>query len=85
MSKQFLHVAFNWQGDSKIGDVQTILNQATDWVRYAPNCWLIWTGRDVETWYEKLKPVLSTGDHLLICRIDLTVRKGCYLGQSGIG
>jgi hypothetical protein len=76
MNKRFLHVAFNWSGDPKIAEVKPVFDQATDWLRYAPNCWIIWTDKNPQTWSEWLKPFLNKGDHVFICAIDMTGKQG---------
>jgi hypothetical protein len=76
MSHRFLHIAFNWSGEPKIDEVKPVFDKATDWVRYAPNCWIVWTSSDPATWYERLKPHVGPSDHMFICAVDLTVRNG---------
>jgi len=76
MSNRYLHVGFNWAGEAKITELKPIFDKAIDWVRYSPNCWIIWTSSEPEKWYERLKPQLGSGDHLFICAIDLSERQG---------
>jgi len=76
MSHRFLHVAFNWSGDPKTTGIKEVFDRASDWMRYAPNCWIVWTNKDPETWYERLKPFLGSGEHVFICALDLTTRQG---------
>jgi hypothetical protein len=55
----FLHLAVTRQ-DSEAPDnkaIERVLDKAKDWYRYAPNCWLIYTGRDAAWWYQKLSEI----------------------------
>lgn len=76
MSKRFLHIAFNWSGDPKIAEIKPMFDKALDWTRYAPNCWIVWTSSDPARWYARLKPFLGTNDHMFICALDMTSRRG---------
>ena len=35
-------------------------NNATDWYRYSPNCWLLWTSGTPQSWFEYLKPHVAS-------------------------
>jgi hypothetical protein len=82
MAKHFLHISFNFADkDAKINTLKPVFNKATDWFRYAPNCWLVWTGRSAEKWYELLRPHISDKDSMLIVRLDISERQG-WLSES---
>jgi hypothetical protein len=76
MSKRFLHIGFNWSGEPKINELKPVFDNAIDWLRYTPNCWIVWTSSDPEKWYERVKPYLGTGDHVFICAVDMETRQG---------
>jgi len=73
---KFLHIAFNFRGPTKVQELEPIFNQGVDWVRYAPNCWIVWTTSNAETWYSRLKPSLGPNDTMLIIRVDRSERHG---------
>ena len=73
--RRFLHVAFNSK-DPRIDQWTPVFDKATDWLRYAPNCWIIYTGRDPEIWFDRVKPLLREGEHVLICELKLSNRRG---------
>ena len=74
---QFLHIAINFKsGAAKMKELEPAFNKALDWLRYAPNCWIVWTTSDPAKWYARLKPVLDEADTFFICKIDIDTRYG---------
>lgn len=73
---QFLHIAFNFRDQPKIDELRPTFDKALDWVRYAPNCWIVWTSSSPAKWYARLKPHLEEGDHVFVCAVDLDERAG---------
>jgi hypothetical protein len=76
----FLHLAI-WPKGEDAPDhkaVQAVLNKARDWYRYAPNCWVIYTGRDAEWWYEKLSniPGMKGDASFFIAELKIDNRAG---------
>ena len=45
-------------------------------MRYAPNCWIIYTAKDARTWYSRVKPLLEKGDRVLICELNTENKQG---------
>ncbi len=76
MAKQFLHVGFDWGNAPKLKQLEEIFNRASDWLRYAPNCWILWTGRSPNQWARRIRPLLDPGDHFFICKLDIDERQG---------
>jgi hypothetical protein len=77
MSKQFIHIGISFA--DLVGEPEAFekkLNSAPDWMRYAPNCWIVYTSRTPAQWYARLKPLLKDGDHIFIVTIDLSERQG---------
>lgn len=68
---KFVHISFSFRGAPKIEELLPAFNQALDWVRYAPNCWIVWTTSSTEKWFARLKPHLTDDDHMLIATLDL--------------
>ncbi len=68
---QYVHISFNFDGATKINELLPTFNHALDWVRYAPNCWIVWTTSSAEKWYDRLKPHLTDNDHMLIVTLNL--------------
>ncbi|HYM13234.1 MAG TPA: hypothetical protein VEU62_21015 [Bryobacterales bacterium] len=86
MAKQVLHLAVNFKGivggPPGIGApgtaaIEKELNHAADWLRYIPNCWLIYTGKSATTWHERLAAIPGMTQHsFFICELNLTNRGG---------
>lgn len=65
-----LHVAFNFiSGQVKADELIPQFNHATDWYRYAPNCWLMWTTGTPEKWFKFLRPHIDAKDTMLIVEV----------------
>jgi hypothetical protein len=74
---KFLHIAFSFKsGQTNVSRIRTAIGSARDWYRYAPNCWIVYTTRTPEKWFEILKPKLSDDDHMFICELDVANRQG---------
>ena len=75
--KGFLHVSFYFPEYTlksvANNQVQRAINAADDWLRYADNCWLIWTAETPEQWYRRLAAmdVLKPAS-ILVIRVDLS-------------
>ena len=80
-SPHFLMVTL--EANSGIGrnTIQKALNAAVDWVMYMPNCYILYSDRSVQDWYEEFKPILGARDHVFICAVDLNERQG-WLSSS---
>ena len=74
---KFLHVGFNF-ADRQISEdkLKILFDTAIDWVRYAPNCWILWTTSDVDTWYKYIKANIDERDNVFICELEITNRQG---------
>ncbi len=74
---KFLHIAINFKGGpTKTDELEPTFDKGLDWVRYAPNCWIVWTTSPPEKWYARLKSALHEDDTFLISEINLENRSG---------
>ena len=77
MSRQLLHIAFKFaDGDPKTAKLKPVFDKASDWIRYAPNCWIVWTTGSAEKWYERLRPHIDDRDSMLIVKLDTSEQQG---------
>jgi hypothetical protein len=74
--RRFVNVVFEFKGEPDYPKIQQTLDKARDWVRYAPNCWLLWTTTSAKRWYDRLKDHLDEGEHLFICEVNVSERGG---------
>jgi len=72
----FLHIGIAFADAPKVVELEPVFNKALDWLRYAPNCYVVKTKRSPRTWLQRLRPHLSSGDHVFIVQVDVTQRGG---------
>lgn len=78
MTAKYLHLGFTFRGgrSAPTQRIQEVLNKARDWVRYAPNCYILYTTADVQTWYGRLRDVIHERDHILVVELNIENRQG---------
>jgi hypothetical protein len=77
MTAKFLHVSFNFkERSSPAGSIEKVLDKAMDWVRYAPNCYILYTRTDVQTWYARLRKLLHEKDNIFVVELNIENRQG---------
>ncbi|MGA7233894.1 MAG: hypothetical protein WBX95_23555, partial [Xanthobacteraceae bacterium] len=69
---RFLHISFTFnEGLPKVQQLEPAFNYlAPDWIRYAGNCWIVWTRRPASDFLYGLKPLIGPSDSMLIVKID---------------
>lgn len=72
----FFHIGIAFLDMPKVEELEPVFNKALNWLRYAPNCWIVKSTRSPRTWLARLKPHLSAGDHVFIVQIELNKRSG---------
>ena len=77
---RLLHIAFTFQGGERTKELEPVFGKSLDWIRYAPNCWIVRTRLSPKQWMGRLKPYLSTGDWALIVAVDVKQRAGWLPG-----
>jgi hypothetical protein len=73
----FLHLRV-WGSPPERDAIEDVLNKAKDWYRYSPNCWIIYTARDAQWWYERLSniPGMKNDASFFIAEMRLSNRAG---------
>ena len=62
--------------------IQGELDKATDWIRYAPNCWILYTTRGANSWYKRLVEIPGMEDHtFFVCELNI-LNRGGWLPKS---
>ncbi len=75
---KFLHISFTFnEGVPKARELEPLFNAlAPDWMRYSPNCWIVWTARPASDFLYAIKPMIGASDSILIVALDLSERNG---------
>lgn len=72
-----MHVGFNFEDRAAPSKgIQKVLDKALDWVRYAPNCYIVYTSSDVEHWYARLREVIDEADNIFVVELNIENRQG---------
>jgi hypothetical protein len=71
---KYLHVSFNFKGKPKVKELETTFDKAADWVRYAENCWIIYTHETVNIWADRLNKLIGKDDTVLIIEMGTLYR-----------
>lgn len=68
-AKHYIHISFSYPSSmdelEAAHRIQPIINTADDWLKYADNCWIIWTSQTPQQWYDKFAAV----EELKMCSI----------------
>jgi hypothetical protein len=76
---RFLHIGFQYHGVIDPASLTKTFDLAVDWMRYAPNCWLVYTTSEPATWYDRLFKVLpepKKQHSIFIVEINIAQRSG---------
>jgi hypothetical protein len=77
MTAKFLHLSFNFEGrPPRTKAIETELDKALDWIQYAPNCYLLYTLRDAQIWYSRLKKKVREDDSIFVVELNMENRQG---------
>jgi hypothetical protein len=69
---RFVHVGLIFPGVPKVRDLELPFSVVGDWVRYAFNCWIVWTDKPIPEIYTILRQRLDRDDQILIAPIDVS-------------
>lgn len=75
MSK-YLHIYINPKDGVSNDQVETQMNLAVDWYRYASDSYIVYTTSDIAKWQGRLKPLVEPGGRLLIIEVKVNSRNG---------
>lgn len=75
-SRKFIHVTFAWSAPKNTELVKPIFDPADDWIRYSPNCWILYTGNGPDWWYDRIRRHMVTSDRVFIFEINLKNKAG---------
>ena len=73
---KFYHVYVKRKNGVSITNVQVVLNDATDWIRYSDQCWLIYSSINAREWHKQLSGFVKDEGELFIARLEIDDRQG---------
>jgi hypothetical protein len=73
---KYLHVTFTFRGGVKAKELEAVFDQARDWVRYATNCWIIFTNEEPIIWSNRLRKYIDQNDSVLVSEFSITNYNG---------
>jgi len=74
--RRCLHIGLAFAAAPKVDELMPAFVRAADWMRYAPNAWLVVTDATPLQWQAWLRPLLSSADQVMILEVDLGHRAG---------
>ena len=72
----YLHIYVTPKKDVTREKIEETLNKAVDWFRYYANVYAVYTTSDVDTWMQRLKPLVEPDGSLFICKLDAKSNNG---------
>ncbi|MDF3980453.1 hypothetical protein P3W23_00365 [Luteibacter sp. PPL554] len=76
MKGQFYAVYIKPSPDASADTIKEAMNKSLDWYRVSENFWIVYTARNAEVLYKRLKPSVKDPGRVFISRLDLTDRQG---------
>jgi len=73
---RFLHIYISPKQDVTREQVETKLNLAIDWYRYARGMYVVYTSSSVDTWKARLIDLVKPRGRMFICAFDIHQRQG---------
>jgi hypothetical protein len=85
-NKHYLHISFHYPPPMSELEaahrIQPIINTADDWLKYAGNCWIVWSSQKPQEWFDKFAAVDALKPcSIFIVKIDLSPSPDNRAGQ----
>jgi hypothetical protein len=76
---KFLHIGIHFKGALKTKELESVFGSgSSDWIRYAPNCWIVYTDNSPQWWTEHLRPHLTKPDAFVILEVKIETYWGLH-------
>ena len=76
---RILHVGINFGAIEKVQSLEGAISQMSeDWIRYAPNNWLLWSSHSIQSCSLILREQLSLNDQFLVFEFGAEVPDGFH-------
>ena len=69
---RFLLICFTWSGVAKTKELEPTFNLALDWLRIAPNSWILWSNTDIAAWNDRVRKFMQPEDSVLIAELNMS-------------
>ena len=73
---KYMLVTFNFKEREAPASLEQTLDNALDWVCYAPNCYILWTTSTEQQWHKRFKKILHEKDNFFVVEINIGSRSG---------
>jgi hypothetical protein len=64
--------------------LQNTFNEAVDWMRYAPNCWILYTSQSPNTWTDKIRQTPGIPSTVLMVIVPIKAEEKWGLHQKWV-
>ncbi len=62
-TKRFVQVGFNFDDAvPPIKQLEATFNKASDWIRFGAQCWVLYTGLELDEWRDRINKTKGIGD-----------------------
>src|SRR5260370_2457285 len=68
---KYLHVGLNIKSApaKQLKNLEKLFSEVGDWLRYAPNCWIVYTDKTPAALRERLRKLLADEDEFLVFEV----------------
>ncbi len=81
MPHRFVHIGINFGEAAKVQELEPAIQAvADDWIRYAPNNWIVWTASSNANLAAALRRNLTINDQFMLFEINPLNRDGWHHG-----
>jgi len=81
--KRYVHLSFHFSDVPPLMAahyIQPVINESDDWLKYADNCWIVWSIRTPQDWQEKFSAI-SELKPCSILALEVDISKSNRSGQ----
>lgn len=78
VGKKYYHISLNIERSplKKYLNINVFMEQSLNYIKYMPNCYIMYTDLNIDEIYRNIKSVLEEDEHVFICEINLANRQG---------
>ena len=78
VGKKYYHISLNIERYplKKYLKINTFMEESINYIKYMPNCYIMYTDICIDKIYRNIKSILDEGEHVFICELNLANRQG---------